>query len=443
MLHSSYPQDHDARRARVMEAMGHGSALVLLSGHEKLRSRDTDYRFRADSDVVYLTGFEEPEAVLVLTPGRPQGAMTLFVRPRDAEKEIWTGRRFGVEGAKARFGADEAWNLDELDAQLPKLLEGIDTLYYSLGVDEGFDRRMIKTLQGLRSRRGLPPAAPKALKDARELIHPFRWVKSEDELAILRRACAISAEAHVAAMRACKPGCWEYELEAVLEGVFRRHGCPAPSYGTIVGAGQNATILHYTENQSQVQAGDLVLIDAGAEFRCYAGDITRTFPASGRFSPVQRDLYQAVLEAEIAGIEMCVPGATWLQIHEATLRRLTQSMVDLGLLLGDVDGLIESKAYQKFYMHKTGHYLGMDVHDVGPYFEPDGSAKRLVPGVVQTIEPGIYIQPNAPDVPEHFWGIGVRIEDDVLTTADGFEVLTGGVPKTIEAIEALVGADHR
>jgi Xaa-Pro aminopeptidase len=254
----------------------------------------------------------------------------------------------------------------------------------------------------------------------------------------MRRSCEIAAEAHLAAMQACKPGMREYELEAVIEFVFRRHGCNAPSYGSIVGSGDNATVLHYTENRGPIVDGDMVLIDAGCEYLYYASDITRSFPANGKFSPAQRDLYQAVLEAEEAAIAMCVTGNTWLQIHEATVRKLTGALVDMGLLRGSVDALIEEKAYTRFYMHKTGHYLGMDVHDVGPYYQGQ-EPQVLEPGVVQTIEPGIYIQPNDEQVPEEFRGIGIRIEDDVLTTQEGFEVLTGGVPKSVEEIEAVVG----
>lgn len=428
-----------SRRARVMEAMGESAVAIFLAGHEKIRSRDTDYRFRAHSDVLYLTGFEEPEAVVVLAPGHPEGPLVMFVRPRDKEREIWTGRRAGVEGACERYGADTAYNLDELEEKLPGLMADRESLYLTFGQDKGFDAQVHRMLGALRQRRGKAPGAPWVLRDTRELVHPMRLIKDERELEVMRRSCEIAAEAHLAAMKACKPGMREYELEAVLEFVFRRHGCNAPSYGSIVGSGENATVLHYTENRGVIGDGDVVLIDAGCEYLYYASDITRSFPANGRFTPAQRDLYQAVLEAEEAGIQMCVTGNTWLQIHEATVRSLTGALVDMGLLEGSVDALIEEKAYTRFYMHKTGHYLGMDVHDVGPYYEGQ-EARVLEPGVVQTIEPGIYIQPDDEGVPEEFRGIGIRVEDDVLTTQSGFEVLTGAVPKSVEEIEAVVGS---
>ena len=427
------------RRARVLDRMGPKDVAIFLSGTESVRNRDSTYRFRASSDVIYLTGFDEPEAVVVLAPGHDEGPLVMFVRPRDEEKEIWNGRRAGVEGAEERHGADKAYNLDQLGEQLPELLEHAETIYYRLG--QAFDETMVKVVGGLRVRRGKPPAGPSAWRDARDLLHPVRLIKRGAELEVMRRTCALSAEAHLAAMKACKPGMIEYQLQALIEYIFTAGGATAPAYGTIVGAGANATILHYTENKGRIGPEDLVLIDAGSELEYYAGDITRTFPASGRFSPVQRDLYQAVLEAEVAAIDLCVVGNTWLDVHEAAVRRLTCAMVDLGLLVGEVDGLIESEAYKKFYMHKTGHWLGMDVHDVGPYYEGQ-EPRKIEVGVVQTIEPGIYIQPGAEGVDERFWGIGIRIEDDVLTGPDGPEILTGGVPKTIAEIEALVGTGY-
>lgn len=431
-----------ARRARLMEAIGDGGVAILSSGHEVVRSRDTEYVFRASSDVLYLTGFDEPEAVVVLAPGHASGPLVMFVRPKDKLKEIWSGRRAGVEGAVDVYGANTAYTLDELDEKLPELLEEATALHISLGSDAGLDAKALGAVRGLRKRRGKPPAGPNTLIELRDTLDAMRLIKDPHELALLRRACAITAEAHVAAMKACAPGMREYQLQALIEHTFVHNGAMAPAYATIVGGGVNATILHYIRNKDVLNAGDVVLIDAGAEYRGYAGDITRTFPVSGRFTPAQRDVYQAVLEAEEAAIAMCVPGTTWLEIHEATIHRLTQSMVDLGLLEGDVDALIEDKKYERFYMHKTGHWLGLDVHDVGSYYQ--GQASRpLEPGIVQTIEPGLYIEHGAEDIPEAFWGIGVRIEDDVLTTADGFEVLTSGVPKAVDEVEALVGSGYR
>lgn len=427
---------YEQRRQRALDAMGDRDVALFISGPERVRSRDTHHRYRASSDVIYLTGFEEPEAVVVLAPGHPSGPLIMFVRPRDEKREIWDGRRAGPQGAIERYGADSAYNLDQLDAELPMILEGAHFIHHHFG--QPFDAKLTSMTNRLRFKRGAAPQPPQGFRDARDLMAPLRLIKQADEIEALRRSCALTAEAHLAAMRACKPGMHEYELQAIIEYVFLKNGARAPAYESIVGAGANATVLHYIENRDVIKDGDLVLIDAGAELDYYAGDITRTFPANGRFSPIQRDLYQAVLDAEIAAIDACVVGASWLSIHEATVARLTQSMVDLGLLEGDVDALIEDKAYTAFYMHKTGHYLGIDVHDVGPYYEGQDPA-RLVPGVVQTIEPGIYIQPGAPGVDEAFWGIGIRIEDDVLTTEQGPEILTGGVPKSVEDVEAVVG----
>jgi Xaa-Pro aminopeptidase len=428
-----------ARRARLMEAMGESSVAIFLSGQEKVRSRDTEYRFRAHSDVLYLTGFEEPEAVVVLAPGAKEGPLTMFVRPRDRAREIWTGRRAGVEGAQALYGADQAYGLEALAERLPALLAEREVLYFAFGQDAGFDKVLREALEGLRRRRNQAPGAPKVTRDTRDLVPAMRLVKAPEELALMRRSCEIAAEAHVAAMRACRPGVHEYALEAVIEFVFRRHGCDAPSYGTIVGAGANATVLHYTENRDRIEEGALVLIDAGCEYGRYASDITRTFPASGRFTGPQRDLYEAVLEAEEVAIQACLPGASWQDVHLAAVRSLTGSLVTLGLLQGEVDGLIERKAYERFYMHKTGHWLGMDVHDVGDYYAGQAPI-ALAPGMVLTVEPGLYVQPDDEEAPAAFRGIGIRVEDDVLVTEAGFEVLTGGAPKAVAEVEALVGS---
>ncbi len=432
------PAIYASRRARVCELLGSSGVAVFPAGHETIRSHDTEHPFRASSDVLYLTGFEEPETILVLAPGHELGPTILFVRPRDPEKETWTGRRAGVEGAKARWGADSAFELSEVGARLEAILSGAETLWTRLGSDPALDASLLGILERLRNRKRQPSAAPTVLRDTRDLLHPLRLIKAPEEIDAMRRACAITAEAHTAAMQACRPGLPEYALQAVIEFVFKRHGAAAPSYNTIVGAGVNATILHYIENNAVIQDGDLVLIDAGAELHHYAADITRTFPANGRFTGPQRDLYQLVLEAEEAAIAMCAPGGHWKATHDATIRRLTQGLVDLGILQGEVDGLIESEAFKRFYMHGTGHWLGIDVHDVGPYFAGQ-EPRPFEPGHVQTIEPGLYI-PDAEDIPAPFRGIGIRVEDDVLTTADGVEILTAACPKSIEALEALVGA---
>jgi len=431
-------QVYNARRSRLMATIGDDATLIVCSGQEKIRSRDTEYRFRANSDLFYLSGFEEPEAVLVLSPGHDEGDFTLFVRPKDKKKEIWEGRRAGPEGAISSYGADQAYPLSELDEKLPDLLRKRETLYYQLGADDVFDKKVLGVISSLRRVKKRAPEAPVVLRDPREHLHPMRKIKTASELELLRKACEISAEGHLAAMKACRPGMYEYELQALIEYTFLRKGGQFPAFTTIVGGGDNGTILHYTSNRDQLRDGDLVLIDAGCEFSYYAGDITRTFPVSGKFTPEQRDVYQAVLDAEEAAIAMCTVGETPHDIHQATIRRLTQSMVDIGLLKGTLDQLIEEKAYFDFFMHGTGHWLGIDVHDVGPYYDESGALK-LVSGVVQTIEPGLYIGMDA-DVPEAFRGIGVRIEDDVLTTETGPVVLTGGVPKSVEALEEVVGS---
>lgn len=432
-----------ARRARLYELLGDDAVLILRAGGQKNRSHDTDYRFRAHSDMLYLTGFEEPDAVAVFRTGAREegGPFTLFVRPRDPKKEQWDGLRAGVDGAVADYGADQAFELGELDEKLPGLIEDANTLYLELGRDSSFDGKVHRMLRGLRKRRGKPPANPSAIRDPRDVLEPMRLVKSESELVFLRRACEISAEAHRAAMRACKPGMHEFELQALIEFVFARRGCNAPSYNTIVGAGANATILHYIENRDVMKDGEIVLIDAGCEYNFYAGDITRSFPANGKFTPAQRDLYQAVLDAEVAAIAMCTTDHTWLEIHEATVRSLTQSMVDIGLLKGSVDALIENKDYEKYFMHKTGHWLGIDVHDPNPYYA-GASAAKVVNGSVQTIEPGLYIPAGDETAPAEMRGIGIRIEDDILATPNGPENLTAACPKAIAEVEAIVGSGY-
>ena len=377
----------------------------------------------------------------VFAPGCKDGPFTLFVRPRDPKREQWDGRRAGVAGALSDYGADRAFELDQIDVELPKILEGSATLHAQLGRDPAFDATLHKMLGALRDRRRKPPANPSVLRDPRDVLHAMRFVKDEDELVWLRRACEISAEAHAAAMRACKPGMYEYELQALIEYVFARRGAAAPSYNTIVGAGANATILHYIENRDPIADGDVVLIDAGCEYNFYAGDITRSFPANGKFTHAQRDLYQAVLDAQVAAIAMCTTDHTWQEIHDATIRRLTVSMTDLGLLAGSVDELIETKAYEKYFMHGTGHWLGVDVHDPNPYYT-GLDPRRVENGSVQTIEPGLYVPQDDESAPAELRGVGIRIEDDVLATSAGPAVLTAGVPKAIAEIEALVGSGY-
>jgi Xaa-Pro aminopeptidase len=442
-MYSVRPEEFAARRSRLMEKMGPASVLVLTASPTRKRSRDTSYAYRPSSDILYLSGFREPETVLVLAPGHDHGEFVLFVPPRDPTMEQWEGRRAGPAGAKEHYGADAAYTVEEIDEKLPGYLEGRERLYYTLGEDEGFDRRITSWLNKLRHRRNAPPAAPASLVDARDLVHEMRLFKTDVEMELMRTAARLSSEAHVLAMKHCRPGMFEYELQAVIEWHFRRNGGEYPAYTSIVGGGDNATILHYTDNRDRLREGDVVLIDAGCEYGFYAGDITRSFPVSGKFTPAQKDVYQAVLEAEISAIEDVAPGLAYNELQERTVRRLTTSMIDLGLLKGSVDELLEQKAYKKYYPHNIGHWLGLDVHDVGTYHDPQGAYRRLEPGMVLTIEPGIYIPADDQDAPEALRGIGIRIEDDILVTSKGHENLTQTCPKTVDAIEALVGTAPR
>jgi Xaa-Pro aminopeptidase len=363
----------------------------------------------------------------------------MFVRPRDREREIWDGRRAGVEGAVELYGADAAHPADELADKLAELIANFDDLYYSIGLDPEFDRLVASTVAGLRTRERRGRRAPRRIVDPRDVLHEMRLHKSPDEIAVMRKAAEITSEAHIAAMKAAAPGVNEYELEALLDYTFRRRGGAGPGYNSIVGAGENATILHYIENDQPLADGDLVLIDAGCEYDFYTADVTRTFPASGRFTAPQRKVYQLVLDAQVAAIEMTRPGVTIDEIHEATTLRLTEGMVELGLLEGPAADRIEDGSYKQFYMHRTSHWLGMDVHDVGNY-TADGTARPLEPGMVITIEPGLYIAADAADAPAELRGIGVRIEDDILVTEDGCENLTSATPKTVDEVEATCQA---
>ncbi len=440
------PNDHQlteyaARRAELMQRIGSTGVAIVPGAHEAVRARDTHFRFRQDSDFAYLTGFSEPDAVAVIAPGRKdaQGQpaeFVLFVRPRNAEREIWDGRRFGPEGAVALFGAAQAFSIETLAAELPKLLSGRETVHFTLGEDSALDRQVIDGIKDIRAiaRRGT--AAPVSITALEQTLHEQRLLKRASEIELQRTACEISAAAHVRAMRATKPGKNEWEITAEIAAEFVLNDCE-PGYGTICGGGDNACILHYTENNRRLNDGDLLLIDAGAEYRGYTGDITRCFPVNGQFSPAQKALYEVVLTAQKAAIATLVVGASVGKPHEVATRLLTEGMVQLGLLKGDVDELIKTEQHKQFYMHGTGHWLGMDVHDVGRY-KLKGEYRQFEAGMVMTVEPGIYVAPGTPDVPSEYWGIGIRIEDDVLVTAKGPEVLTSGVPKEIAEIEALM-----
>ncbi|RMH41693.1 MAG: Xaa-Pro aminopeptidase [Deltaproteobacteria bacterium] len=426
------------RRQRLMDAIGPDAVAVFHSPPEAIRNGDAHYRYRQSSDLLYLTGFTEPEATLVLRPGAAKHRVVMFVRPRDKERETWDGRRAGVDGAVDRFGADVAYPCGELADKLPDLLSA-EALYYSLGSDPAFDRTIASAIDQLRrrERRGVRP--PARVVDPREVLHEMRLIKTPEEIAVLERAAAISVEAHTAAMAAAAPGTWEYELEALVDYTFRRRGGVGPGYTTIVGGGANATILHYVENDAQLRAGDLVLIDAGCEYGFYTADITRTFPVDGRFRGPQRDAYEVVLAAQREAIAHVRPGATLDDIHAAAVRVLTEGMVDLGLLPGPAEARVADGAYKTFYMHRTSHWLGMDVHDVGAY-NRGGKPRPLAPGMVLTVEPGLYVAEDADGVPDALRGIGIRIEDDVLVTDDGCRNLTEAAPSAIADVEAACRA---
>lgn len=419
-----------------MRRMQPRSVAIIPAAREATRSNDTHYRFRQDSDFFYLTGFEEPDAIAVIKPGETH-AYGLFVRPRDPEREIWDGRRAGVEGAMSEYGAQAAFPIEEFYNKLPEILNDTEILYYRLGVNRDLDDKIIQEIARMRSLNRKPIHPPETIIDPATIVHELRVIKSPEELEIMQTAADIAAEAHCEAMKAVRPGMREYEVEALIEQIFRRHGAAAPAYTSIVGAGANATVLHYINNDGELRDGELLLVDAGAEYKGYASDITRTFPINGRYSKAQREIYDLVLKAQMSCVDMVRPGVTHEQLKQHSVEVLTEGMVQLGLLQGEPEQLIKDKQYEKFYMHGLGHMLGIDVHDVGRYYYGKES-RALEPGVVMTVEPGIYIAPDTKDVPEQYLGIGIRIEDDVLCTNNGPRVLTSKVPKQPEEIEALM-----
>ena len=421
-----------------MRIAGDDAILVLPAALARIRSGDTHYPYRQDSDLWYLTGFPEPEAVLVLVPGRKHGETLLFCRERDLEREGWDGPRFGPEGAVEAFGLDDAYPIADLDDILPGLLEGRSRVYYHFGRDADFDLQLIGWLNRVRAmvRQGAQP--PHEFLELGHLLDELRLFKDRDELKLMQRAADISVLAHEAAMRAVRPGCREYELQAEIERVFRMHDA-VPAYGSIVGAGGNACVLHYIANNGQAKDGDLVLVDAGAEYRGYAADITRTFPVSGRYSKPQRALHDLVGAAQAAALGHARPGVAYEAGHHAAVATLTEGLLRLGLLKGKLEKNIADGHYKRFYRHKTGHWLGLDVHDVGEY-RIDGESRVLEPGMVFTIEPGLYVSPDDTSVDAKWRGIGIRIEDDVLVTKDAPKVLTGKLARSADEIEALMAA---
>ncbi|WP_312341371.1 Xaa-Pro aminopeptidase [Stutzerimonas nitrititolerans] len=429
--------EYARRRQSLMARMEPNSIAILPAAPMYIRNRDVEHVYRQDSDFQYLSGFPEPEAVIALIPGREHGEYVLFCRERDPERELWDGLRAGQDGAIAHYGADDAFPIGDIDDILPGLIEGRERVYYAIGTNETFDHQLMEWIKMIRSkaRQGAQPPSEFVALD--HLLHDMRLYKSANEVKVMRHAAEISARAHVNAMRASRAGLHEYHLEAELDYEFRKGGAKMPAYGSIVAAGKNACILHYRENDAALEDGDLVLIDAGCEIDCYASDITRTFPVNGKFSPEQKAIYELVLAANEEAFKHIAPGKHWNEAHEATVRVITAGLVELGLLEGDVEALIAAEAHKAFYMHRAGHWLGLDVHDVGDY-KIGGEWRVLEPGMAMTVEPGIYIAADNQDVARKWRGIGVRIEDDVVVTKTGCEILTSGVPKAVAEIEALM-----
>lgn len=423
------------RRKNLMRAIGKDSIAIIPSAPEKARSRDTNYRYRQDSDFYYLTGFEEPESVAVLISGRRAAEYIVFCRERDELMETWNGRRLGVDQAPQVLDADDAFPIDDIDEILPGLLEGRERVFYSMGRETLFDNRIIGWINQLKAKSGSGSSVPTEFVSLDFHLHDMRLCKSRAELGLLRRAAKISAAGHLAAMKSCAPGQMEYELEAELISVYRREGAEH-SFLPIVGGGENGCILHYTENNAELNDGDLVLVDSGAEWHCYAGDITRTYPVNGQFSDAQREVYEIVLEANLAAIDKAVVGNHWNDPHVAAVRVITRGLMNLGILKGDLKTLIKEEEYRRYFMHRTGHWLGLDVHDVGDY-KVDEKWRLLEPGMAITIEPGIYL-PASSGVLKRYRSIGIRVEDDILITEGGPEVITSGVPKTVDEIEAIM-----
>ncbi len=431
-------REFQRRRKRLMDMMGDESIAIIPTAPVRMRNRDVEYPFRHDSDFYYLTGFAEPEAVAVLIPGRPSGEYVLFCRERDALMETWNGLRAGLEGAVEKHGADDAFPIEDLDDILPGLLGDQERIYYTMGNDPNFDQRVLSWVKHVRDQVRSGISAPDEFISLNHILHDMRLYKSRQEIKAMRHAAKISAAAHKRAMQVCQPGMFEYEIEAELTHEFMKQGARSAAYSSIVGGGANSCILHYTDNEAELKDGDVLLIDAGAEYESYASDITRTFPVNGSFSEEQQAIYEIVLDAQLAAIEEVRPGNHWNDPHEAAVQVITEGLVSLGILKGRVRSLIKDQAYSKYYMHRTGHWLGMDVHDVGDY-KVDGEWRMLEPGMVLTIEPGIYLAP-ARGLAKKWWDIGVRIEDDVLVTKDGYDVLSKDMPKTVEEIESIMAS---
>jgi Xaa-Pro aminopeptidase len=423
-----------------MEAIGKDSIAIIPASHEQTRSYDTEFKFHQDPDFYYLTGFPEPDAIAVIAPSNKKNPYTLFVRPRDPKMETWYGRREGTEGAVKNYGADKALPIEKFQSELAKLINGHEKLYYRFSVDQKLDQQILQYISAQRFRRLKTAYPPHTIVDPITLIHEMRLHKTPEEIELMQKSADIAAEAHVLAMQSAKPGMNESQIEAIIEHYFRMNGAAGVAYNSIIGSGANATILHYVENNAPLKDGDLLLIDAGAQYKGYASDITRTFPVNGRFTKLQRDVYDIVLDVEIACLEATKVGTTIKERQKLSIEMLTEGMKQLGLLKGKTKDLIKKKAYEKYYMHGVGHYLGLDTHDAGRYFT-DHKAKDSRPfaaGMVLTVEPGIYVPPDDKSAPAKYRGIGVRIEDDVLVTESGNVNLTANCPKQAEEIEELM-----
>ncbi len=432
------PSLHAARRARVFEALERrgGGVLLVPAAEEKTRNNDSEYLFRQDSDFYWLTGFDEPQGCAVLSARAGERTFTLFCRPRDKEREIWNGKRLGVEGARSVLLADQAFTVAEQDAQLPGLLDGAPTLWFRLGADAAWDERVVRMLVALRSGHRTGKRAPDTVVDSARVLHELRLVKDAEELRLLRKACEITAEAHMQAMREGRHGRREYQVQAEIEMTFRNRGGDGPGYGTIVAAGANSTILHYRAGHARLEDGQVCLVDAGGEYGLYTSDVTRTWPVSGEFTKPQAALYGMLLEVQKKAVASVRPGTTIDVIHDEVVRGITEGLIRLGLLQGTPEERIADKAFRKYYMHRTSHWLGLDVHDVGDYVV-EGSARPLVPGMVLTVEPAVYVAEDDETAPPELRGVGIRIEDDVLVTADGHENPTAAVPKEMDELDAF------
>jgi Xaa-Pro aminopeptidase len=432
--------EYRRRRELLMEKMGKGTA-IFGSAPMAVMHHDVEYTYRQDSDFYYLTGFNEAEAVAVIVPHHAEHKFILFVQPKEREKEIWTGYRVGVDAAKAEYGADEAYLISELDEKLPQYLTGADRIYYHMGRDEDLNLKVIQHWQKMLRSYQKRGTGPLSIEDPVTVLHPLRRVKSAAELQLMRQAAQIAAEAHCFAMSFARPGVFEHEVQTEVEYLFRKKGAMGPAYPSIVASGSNACILHYIDNDCQMGEGDLLLIDAGCACGYYNSDITRTFPISGKFSPEQKIIYELVLKAQLACIAKVVPGTTWKEFHDTAVQIITAGLIEIGLLQGDLEELIKEEKYKNFFMHGTGHWLGLDVHDAGGYWNAPEQGYQFQPGNVITVEPGIYISPDIeaaegqPEIADRWRGIGVRIEDDVLVTAGLPEVLTAAVPKLVQDLE--------